>query len=145
MKAKRKLVWLTLLLLTRSVYIYADEQEYQESSEYKFITLILHGWSDAIAGTGIKDGFYDPDADRFLIAKERAEYGGDQTAQYNIMHYKFSNMADYGSETFLREIGSFNPGSQESGSGHIQPFISLARCEWVYRTVNTGPATANKK
>ena len=100
MRAKSRFVWIVLLLLARSVYIYADEhqtadeQEYQESSEYKFITLIFHGWSDAIAGTGIKDGFYDPPADGFFIDKERAGYDGEQTAQYNIMHYKFSNMAE---------------------------------------------------
>jgi hypothetical protein len=81
MKAKGKLVWLALLL-ARNVFIYAvdkaalNDAEYQESSDYQFITLILHGWSEAIAGTGIKDGFYEPEAGGFLIDKERAGYEG---------------------------------------------------------------------
>jgi hypothetical protein len=54
MKARGIFLWTVLLLFAQGVYLVAEqpvvgEAADQESSEYKFITLILHGWSDAIA------------------------------------------------------------------------------------------------
>jgi hypothetical protein len=65
-------------------------------SDSDFITIYLHGWSDAIAGDDDID-FYEPRG--FEPARERAEIFG----QRNIMHYQFSNMADYDRDAFIRE------------------------------------------
>jgi hypothetical protein len=108
MKARNIFLWAVIFIFAYVIHIHADENpainevEYQETADYKFITLNLHGLSEDI--TGGKVDFYNPGGGGFLIGGERANYTGDETTQYNIMHYKFSNMADYGSDTFIRVL-----------------------------------------
>jgi hypothetical protein len=48
-------LWIIMFVLAHDVFIYADESlapnedAYHENSDYKFITLLLHGWSGGSA------------------------------------------------------------------------------------------------
>jgi hypothetical protein len=89
---------------------YALDDIPARESDSDFITVYLHGWSNAIAGYPVT--LYEPG--EFEPARERAENFG----QFNIMHYQFSNMADKDSDTFIRELGDFNvPAVYDIGAG----------------------------
>jgi hypothetical protein len=56
MKARNIFLWVMALALGLNAHMHADEhgpvseETYHESSEHRFITLILHGWNGSVAG-----------------------------------------------------------------------------------------------
>jgi hypothetical protein len=109
--------------------LYSQQFDTALEDDSTFITIMLHGldryltWQD-------NPPLYQPENYEPLGERSR-EFGIN-----NIFHYNFANMSRHNSNDLIREIGDFNTGSfiiSERYSGSEQPFISLARCEWVYR------------
>jgi len=127
MKCKTLVV---VLLTALGIYGYSEEiskEYYDLGAETQFITIFCHGFDNYIHEEP-KD-FYGPMSSYFTESVNNAE---DDETQQNCMFYNFSNMCDYESDDFIREIGEFSTGSNIlDADGHC--FISLAKCEWVYR------------
>jgi ABC-type molybdate transport system substrate-binding protein len=135
---------ITLLAVISAPLIYPDDNTGQATGDINdFITIILHGADQLPANSNEDYNFYNPN--EFYIGLERSANG-----IYNIMHYRSSNMSNYDSSHYVQEIGDFNNGFDYAASNAPdangtysidytprlripQPFIGLAKCEWVYR------------
>lgn len=77
-------------------------------NDSQFLTIFLHGLNEDVSDQKLNvDGFYGAtDSHYDNTIAERTELG-----QTNLFYYNFSNMANYNSLTFIREIGDFNSGT----------------------------------
>jgi hypothetical protein len=125
---KKIFVFLGILSVFSSL-LFSQEKSVFLENDTEFITIILHGL-DRMTQKEDNPSLYEPENYEPLGERSR-EYGIN-----NIFHYNFANMSKYDSNDFIKEIGDFNNGSQiirELNDGNEQPFLSLARNEWIYR------------
>lgn len=98
-------------------------------NDTQFLTIFIHGLDQDI-DTPLTTFYYS--SGTFLkTLKERNEFYPIQT---NLFHYRFSDNATHDSNDYIRELGDYNSGTQFiTDIAKQQCFISLAKCEWVYR------------
>ena len=122
---------LAILIVALGIFGYSEEiskEYYDLGAESQFITIFCHGFDNYIHDDP-KDSVYGLTDSTF----DESVANADDENQRNCMFYLFSNMCDHGSDDFIREIGDFSTGSLILREKQRQCFISLAKCEWVYR------------
>jgi len=97
-------------------------------NDTQFLTIFIHGLDqDPVPLTT----FYYSSGTFLRTLKERSDFYPYET---NLFHYCFSDSATHDSNDYIRELGDFNSGTQFiTNNTKQQCFISLAKCEWVYR------------